>query len=330
MVTKNFTHESSIPCSLVRIMERQKYHLVGHHSGVKTCNWLHQSLVHDKVCYKEKFYGIRSHRCLQMTPALYYCTQHCLFCWRAQSSDFQLKWNEMQLPRWDDPDKIVEESIETQRLLLSGYKGNSAVNPKKLREAFQPSQVAISLTGEPTLYEPLGELIRSYHKKGFTTFLVTNGSLPKALGKLSEEPTQLYVSVSAPSKELFERVCRPHFSDGWERLSQTLSMLSSFKCPTVIRTTMMRDVNTDKTAEYAELITRAHPTYVEAKAYMHVGFSRLRLKFESMPSYEDVKRFAAKLADETSYNFVAESRESRVILLSVLKKARKFDGNDTF
>lgn len=234
------------------------------------------------------------------------------------------------MPRWDDPDKIVEESIETQRLLLSGYKGNSAVNSKKLREAFQPSQVAISLTGEPTLYEPLGELIRSYHKKGFTTFLVTNGSLPKALGKLSEEPTQLYVSVSAPSKELFKRVCRPHFSDGWERLNQTLSMLSSFKCPTVIRTTIVREINTDKIAEYAELITRAHPTYVEAKAYMHVGFSRLRLKFESMPSYEDVKRFAAKLAEETSYNFVEESRESRVILLSVLKKARKFDGNDTF
>jgi tRNA wybutosine-synthesizing protein 1 len=61
----------------------------------------------------------------------------------------------MQLPRWDDPEKIVEQNIENQHLLLSGYRGNPAVNPKKLREAYQPSQVAISLTGEPTLYAPL-------------------------------------------------------------------------------------------------------------------------------------------------------------------------------
>jgi tRNA wybutosine-synthesizing protein 1 len=49
--------------------------------------------------------------------------------------------------------------------------------------------VAISLTGEPTLYRHIDELIRIFHKKGLTTFLVSNGTNPSALARLSEEPT---------------------------------------------------------------------------------------------------------------------------------------------
>jgi len=207
---------------------------------------------------------------------------------------------------------------------LSGYRGNPAVDRNKLREAFLPSQVAISLTGEPTLYEPLGELIHAYHKRGFTTFLVTNGSVPLALAKLSEEPTQLYVSVSAPNSKLFRRVCRPQFSEAWEKLNQSLSLLSSFSCPTVIRTTLVRGLNVDKIKGYAKLIVKTNPTYVETKAYMHIGFSMLRLGFENMPSHAEVREFAVKLADETSYNFVGESADSRVALLSNLEKPKKF------
>ena len=33
------------------------------------------------MCYKAQFYGIESHRCVQMTDLR--CNQQCLFCWRS-------------------------------------------------------------------------------------------------------------------------------------------------------------------------------------------------------------------------------------------------------
>ena len=41
------------------------------HSAVKTCLWLRKSLRGEGNCYKGKFYGIRAHRCVQMTPSLF-------------------------------------------------------------------------------------------------------------------------------------------------------------------------------------------------------------------------------------------------------------------
>jgi len=75
--------------------------------------------------------------------------------------------------------------------------------------------------------------------------------------------------------------------------------------------------------EYAKLIRKASPDFVEPKAYMHVGFSRLRLGFENMPNHEEIRGFADQLAEETGYNVLDEAPESRVILLSRLEKPTK-------
>lgn len=259
-----------------------------------------------------------------MTPTLFYCTQQCLFCWRAQSGDLQIAWDELKLPKWDSPEEIVEGSINAQLKVLSGYKGNPKANQQKFKEALTPKHAAISLTGEPTLYSQIGELIQTFHKKGFTTFLVSNGTVPSALAKLSEEPTQLYISACAPNKKAFKNLCRPQIPKAWERLGETLELLSSFKCPCVIRITSVRGLNMKDVDGYAKLIRKANPTYVEAKAYMHVGFSRLRLGFESMPSHQEIRGFAEQIAIKTSYNIIDESQESRVVLLSRLEKSIRF------
>jgi tRNA wybutosine-synthesizing protein 1 len=235
-----------------------------------------------------------------------------------------MSWEETKLPKWDSPEEIVEGSIKAQLEILSGYKGNPKTNPQKFKEALRPRHAAISLTGEPTLYEPIGELIQAFRKRGFTTFLVSNGTVPSVLAKLSQEPTQLYISVCAPNKETYKRVCRPLFQDAWEKLNETLELLRSFSCPTVIRITAVRGLNMKDIEGYAELIEKANPTYVESKAYMHVGFSRLRLGYESMPSHREIRDFALQLAVETGYNVVDESEESRVALLSRLEKPIKF------
>ena len=87
---------------LRRILERQKYRVVGEHSAVKVCHWLGQRLLRGRSCYKERFYGIRSHRCLQMTPTVNDCTQMCLFCWRFQGFGSTLP------PEPDDPVEVME------------------------------------------------------------------------------------------------------------------------------------------------------------------------------------------------------------------------------
>jgi tRNA wybutosine-synthesizing protein 1 len=250
-----------------------------------------------------------------------------LFCWRAQSGDHQIKWNELKLPEWDSPEEIIEGSVKAQLEILSGYKGNPKTDQRKFREALTPKHAAISLAGEPTLYKYVGDLIRTFHSKGFTTFLVSNGTDPSTLAKMNEEPTQLYISVCAPDEETFKHVCRPQIPKAWQRLKETLELLPSFKCPTVIRTTLVRGLNMKNVQGYARLFTKANPTYVEAKAYMHVGFSRVRLGYEHMPDHQEIRGFAAHLAEEMGYNVIDESQESRVVLVSKLQKPIRFDSN---
>ena len=84
--------------------------------------------------------------------------------------------------------------------------------------------------------------------------------------------------------------------------------------------TLVKDHNMGNFDEYAKLIEKANPTFVEAKAYMHIGFSNLRLSFERMPMHFEVKDFATQLAEKTGYNVIDEAPESRVVLLSKLKK----------
>jgi len=317
--------ETEVPQSLIKALKKQKYHLVGSHSAVKSCKWLHESLVNGRSCYKAKFYGIKSHQCVQMSPAIFCCTQQCMFCWRAQNGDLKINWSEKEPGKWDSPESVILGCLHAQERILSGYNGNQKTDLRKLREALMPRHVALSLAGEPTLYEPLGELISEFHRRKFTTFLVTNGTNPKRLQELGEEPTQLYVSLCAPNREVFRKVCRPQIKEAWEKLGETLGLLPSFRCPTVIRMTLVRDMNMKSLEEYARLIEKAEPTYVETKAYMHVGFSNLRLSFERMPSHREISTFALELSDKTGYKILDESADSRVVLLSKREKALRFD-----
>jgi tRNA wybutosine-synthesizing protein 1 len=176
--------------------------------------------------------------------------------------------------------------------------------------------VAISLTGEPTLYPYLGELIRLYKNNGFTTFLVTNGTLPNALSKLETLPTQLYVSLTAFDFSSFIRLNRPITISLWNSILQSLSLLKSLQCPVVLRITSIKGLNMEKPEAFAKIINEYEPLYVEIKAYMHLGYSIYRLSKENTPSHEDVKALASSIAGMTGYNMIGESKDSRVVLLS--------------
>lgn len=299
--------------------------MVGNHSAVKRCKWLNEALTRNRGCYKQKFYGIKSHQCIQMSPSVFCCNQECLFCWRAQEGDLKIKYNLNKIPLQDQPEEIIKGLFKAQSSIISGYAGNNNVDWRKLSEAARPKHVAISLTGEPTLYEFLGELLELLHKKGLTSFLVSNGTLPSRLLDLIEEPSQLYISLCAPNREVFRRLCKPKKPGLWGRLNETLNFLSSFNCPTAIRITLVEGYNMENIEEYAKIIDKACPTYIETKAYMHIGFSNLRLDYHRMPKYDRIQEFSSNLSKKTGYKIIDQSRDSRVVLLSKREKPIRFN-----
>jgi tRNA wybutosine-synthesizing protein 1 len=293
-----------------RVFERQGYKIVGAHSGVKLCHWLKQKLLHGRACYKEKFYGIECHRCVQMSPTLEQCNQNCLFCWRVQN-----------FPGWDfdsvdEPEDILERSIEAQRSLVSGFKGDDRCDPEMWEEARNPTQVAISLTGEPTFYPKLGDFIQLCKDRGMTTFLVTNGTTPKVLENLDPLPTQLYITLAAPNPDIHKKLCAPLGDRSWQRLENTLELLPSLETRTVVRLTLVDGWNIGWEDQYSELIQKADPDFVEPKAYVFVGASRERLSIDNMPLHETVKDFGKRLASKLGYDVIDEKSDSRVVLLS--------------
>ena len=299
-----------IPIGAVKDLKKSGYRIVGSHSGVEICHWTKESLTSGRVCYKQRWYDIESHRCLEMSPAITFCTHQCQFCWR------KLKWTISKEPKPDEPKDIIDGCIEARRLLLTGFKGNTKVDKKKWGEACKPTNAAISLAGEPTLYPRISDLIIEFHKRGFSTFLVTNGTRPDRLAKLEEEPTNLYISLCAQDRKTYLKVNRPLISNGWKKLNESLELMKSFSCRKVIRITLVKGCNTENPEKYAKFIEKAEPDFIEPKAYVHVGESQKRLPRESMPTMEIVREFAEKLADSTGYIIKDEDLPSKVVLLA--------------
>jgi tRNA wybutosine-synthesizing protein 1 len=301
-------------------LEKQQYRIVGGTGAVKLCHWMRQKLIYGRPCYKEEFYGIESHRCLQMTPAVNVCNHRCLFCWRYHG---MTGFDEAGYP---EPEQLLDGCLREQKLLVSGFHGDARCDPELWKEARAPNQVAISLSGEPTLYPELGEFIALCKRKGMTTFLVTNGSVPKALAELSTLPTQLYVTLAAPNKELYERLCVPQFPRAWENLMETLELLPSLDTRTVVRHTLVKDWNLGWEDEYARLDEVANPTFIEPKGYVFVGDSRTRMTVDNMPSHSAVREFSSKIADILSLEILADREDSRVVLVG--KKGAKLRVRD--
>ncbi len=300
----------------------QGYQLTGRHSAVKLCYWTRESLTRGRDCYKGRFYGIESHRCLQMSPAIDACNLHCRFCWRNQGWE-----HDGVMPEYDDPELLLDRSIGAQQRILSGFKGDPEVELARWEESQSPRHIAISLTGEPTLYPKMNRFLELCHARGITTFLVTNGTNPDALRALDPLPTQLYVSVTAPNREVFRRLTLPAYDDAWERLLESLAIVRDLPTRRVVRHTLVRGWNLGWADAYAELDGRARPDFIEAKGYVYMGKSRMRLGRDHVPVHEEIRAFAEKLSDRTGYPMLDESPDSKVVLLGRTSEGRFLPGS---
>ncbi|HUJ77612.1 MAG TPA: 4-demethylwyosine synthase TYW1 [Thermoplasmata archaeon] len=302
-------------------LAEQGYQLTGRHSAVKLCYWTRQSLVHGRDCYKGRFYGIESHRCLQMSPAIDSCNLSCRFCWRSQGWE-----NDGPMPEYDDPEGLLDRSIEAQRRILSGFKGDEAIDPARWADSQAPRHIAISLTGEPTLYPRLNRFLELCHARSITTFLVTNGTNPDGLRALDPLPTQLYVSVTAPNREVFRRLTLPSDPGAWDRLLESLEIVRGLKTRRVIRHTLVRGWNLGWADAYADLDLLARPNFIEPKGYVYMGRSRQRLGRDHVPEHPEIRGFAERLAARTGYRLLDESPESKVVLLGASDAGRYLPG----
>jgi len=309
-----------IPERILMQLKRAQYG-VYHHSTVELCHWTKKSLKDEADCYKKIFYGIDTHRCVEFSPAGMMCHMKCIFCWRPMEFMKKIHMNEDEV---DEPKDLMNGILQERRRLLSGYPGNPKVNMLKYREAINPNHYAISLSGEPTLYPKLPQLIKYIKEelKARSIFLVTNGVEPNMLKRLIKEdtlPTQLYLSMNAPNKELFIKINRPLIKDAWERWLESLNLLSKMNTRTVIRMTLIKDFNTDPKymSEYAELIETGNPHFVEIKSYMHVGYSTRRLKKENMLYHNEVREYVKQLIRylDGKFAFMDEHPPSRIVVI---------------
>ena len=285
------------------------YRLIGNHSAVKVCEYCRKALKGTDVCYKNTFYGIKSWRCVQMSPT-FFCDHRCVFCWR--NTDYV--W-----PKWqgliDEPEFIVDECVKAHVELLQGFKGNPDAVKERLKEMEKPLHFAISLTGEPTMYPKLAEMIDYIKEKGMTAFLVTNGSIPDMVKNLiNHQPTQLYISVYGPNEEIYQKTANPIKKDSWKMLQKSLSMMHKFK-RNAVRLTLVKGYNFVNPEEYAKIIEKYKPMFVEAKGYVFVGHSQNRLEVGNMPYHHEIMDFAKKIEENSSYRVVDEKKESKVALL---------------
>ncbi len=305
-----------MPEELVTVLEKQQYRMMGSYASTKICHWTKESLRANRVCYKELWYPpVESHRCMQMTPYMG-CNFRCLHCWRVHSGDRGISWNEFPSDRrLDDPGEVVERGIEERRKLLMGFKGNPKVDWLRLREALKPSMMTMSLTGEPTFYPRIGELIEEATKRNMITFLLTNGSIPERLEQIDPLPWQLYISLYAPDKDTYSKVARPMIPDAWSRVNETLELFPSLNTRKVVRLTAIKGYNMEDPEGYSRLILKANPDYVEVKSYEWVGESMRRLPKTAMPLMEDVRNFSKEVSNHIGYEIEGEFVPSGVVLL---------------
>ena len=79
--------------------------------------------------------------------------------------------------------------------------------------------------------------------------------------------------------------------------------------------------------EYAGMIRKAEPMFVEIKGFMSVGFARERLGYERMPTNEEMLEFVKKLVKELSgdWKLLDSHERSRAYVVGKDKDVLKID-----
>ncbi len=117
-----FIVDNKITNEFVETYTKTSYRILGKnkHSAIKPCHWLEQRLLtgrDNRNCYKGVF-GIKSHRCLQNSPALPFCNHQCVFCWRdTETGGLGIEF----LVEPDEPEYLVKEMLRHQQDMVINH-----------------------------------------------------------------------------------------------------------------------------------------------------------------------------------------------------------------
>lgn len=300
-----------------KALTKQGYTIVGSHSGVKICRWTKSALRGRGSCYKFAFYGIKSHLCMETTPSLS-CSNKCVFCWRHGTNPVGTTW------RWqvDPPKEIIDGALAGHYQKIKQLRGVPGVSAERFAEAFRVKHCALSLVGEPIFYPHINEFVGMLHEKRISSFLVCNAQHPKELAAM-DQVTQLYVSIDAATKESLKAVDRPLNRDFWERLQECLSILREKRNQrTVFRLTLVKGFNAEEVENYAKMVAKAMPCFIEVKGMTYCGTSKGNpLTMKNVPYYHEVLEFVEQLNEAVAnegleYGIAAEHAHSCCVLIA--------------
>ena len=122
---------------------------------------------------------------------------------------------------------------------------------------------------EPLLYPKISGLVDEFKSRGFTSFIVTNGTIPEKVQNLDPYPSQLYVTLAAPNEDMYKKVCRPMIKNGWNNIMETMDSIESLDCRTLVRLTAVKDININESMieNYIKIIEKANPNFFEIKGF---------------------------------------------------------------
>jgi len=194
-------------------------------------------------------------------------------------------------------------------------------------EALNPNHAAISLDGEPFLYPKLDGLVSEFRSRNMTTFIVTNGTLPERIESLNPLPSQLYITLPAPNKDIYKKVCRPMIKNGWEKVSQSLGLVESLSCRTVVRLTAVKNLNLSEKfiEDYIKIVEKVNPNFFEIKGFTLQARAlniKERLKSDKpiqyyFPTYEYLEEIALKFEEVGNFPLIYKNRASRDFLFAI-------------
>jgi wyosine [tRNA(Phe)-imidazoG37] synthetase (radical SAM superfamily) len=194
-------------------------------------------------------------------------------------------------------------------------------------EALIPNHAAISLDGEPLLYPRISEFVQEFKNRNMTTFIVTNGTLPERIEKLDPLPTQLYLTLPASNEKIYKKTCRPMIKNGWDKIMDSLDLITSLSCRSVVRLTAVKDLNLNENLinDYAKIIEKANPNFFEIKGFTLQAKALLikeRLKTEKnvqafYPEYDYLEDLALKFERVSGFPLIYRNKASRDFLFAI-------------
>ena len=194
-------------------------------------------------------------------------------------------------------------------------------------EAMNPNHAAISLDGEPLLYPKIGGLVEEFRNRNMTSFIVTNGTLPERIESLNSLPSQLYITLPAPNETVYKKVCRPMIKNGWNKISDTLDLVESLSCRSLVRITAVKNLNISENyiKDYIKLIDKANPNFFEIKGFTLQAKALMinkRLKSDKtlqyyFPEYEYLEELALKFEEIGNFPLIYTNKASRDFLFAV-------------